>query len=178
MTIFGIIWLAVLVILMFSNIKYLFFFTILSSVLQCNNVLVLENSGIGPQVITSIAFIIKVFLLRKQDLKIKINKKMLALEFLCILLLIVAFVSLVVNDALNKNLLRYLQLTVYVICFIAMTKISDRVKEDDIYFTIRNITIFLIVVGFLQLLITTGIFPRFSIIETLLYNDSTTSNVY
>lgn len=178
MTVFGFIWISILIIAMFYNIKYLFLLTILSSVFQCNNVLVIGNSGIGPQVITSIVFIFRVLMLRKHNLKIKIYKNFLPLEIACISLLFVALISLIVNNNLNENILRYFQLVVYVLCFIAMSKIASCIEEDFIYKCIRNISIFLVCVGFLQLLITTGIFPRLGIINTLLYNDTLTDVMY
>lgn len=178
MTIFGVIWIALLMLAMFLDIKYLFVLTILSSVFQCNNILIIGGSGIGPQVITSIFFIIRIFLLRKHYFKIKINKRFLPLEFASISLLLIALFSLLINNNLNENILRYMQLVLYVLCFIAMSKISEYIEEDFIYASIKYITIFLIYVGFLQLLITTGHFPRLGIIKTLIYNDTLSDVIY
>ena len=178
MTIFGVIWIVILIGSMFLDIKYLFFMTILSSVFQCNNVVVIGNNGIGPQIITSIAFCIRVFILKKHEFKIKISKNFLAIEIACIILLLITFMSLIVNNTLIENILRYLQLVMYVLCTIAMSKISNDIEKNYVHSTIKNITIFLIGVGFLQLLITTGILPRLGIIRTLLYNDTLSEVVY
>ena len=58
MTIFGILWMLLIVICMFSSFENIAALTIISATIQCSNVLVLNGSGIGPQVITSIAFIL------------------------------------------------------------------------------------------------------------------------
>lgn len=178
MTIFGVIWIVILIGSMFLDIKYLFFMTILSSVFQCNNVVIIGNNGIGPQIITSIAFCIRVFILKKHEFKIKISKNFLAIEIACIILLLITLMSLIVNNILIENILRYIQLVMYVLCVIAMSKISNYIEEKHVHSIIKNITIFLIVVGFLQLLITSGIFPRLGIIKTLLYNDTLSATVY
>lgn len=178
MTIFGIIWVVLIVIFMFKDIKYLFVLTILSSIFQCNNVIAIQNVGIGPQIITSIALIIKVFILRKFDFKVKINKKMLALNISLVLLLVVAFLSLVLNNNLQIVCLRYIQLISYFLCFIAMSKIGEYIEEEFVYKLIRYTTIFLVSEGFLQILITSGIFPRLKIINILFYNDTISNVIY
>lgn len=62
MTLFGAIWVAALVWSFFKKDDgYILFMLLLSGVMQCNNVLVLGGSGIGPFVITSIVFIIRYF---------------------------------------------------------------------------------------------------------------------
>lgn len=176
MTIFGILWIGALIIAAFRNIKLLFVLTILSSVLQCDNVFVINGTGIGPQVITSIVFIMKVFLIKKDDWKT--NKKFFLIAISCISILIVALISLIINNKLNENFLRYMQLVAYVVCFICMSKISNEIDEDFIYSCITGITIFLITVGFIQILITTGFLPRLSIIKELLYNDTLSDVIY
>lgn len=178
MTVFGVIWIVLLIGAIFLNIKYLFLLTILSSLFQCNNVLIVGNNGIGPQIITSIVLCIRVFILRKHDSKIKINKNFFQIEVFCITLLLIALISLIVNNKLIENILRYMQLVVYVLCTIAMSKISNDIEKNYVHSIIKGITVFLIGVGFLQLLITTGILPRLEIIRTLLYNDTLSDAVY
>lgn len=178
MTIFGVIWLGMLIISMFFDIKYLFLLTILSSVFQCNNVFVFQGTGIGPQVITSLVFVLRVFLLRKHNFKIRLNKNFIILEILCIVLVFIAFISLLINQKLSNSFLRYMQLVIYVLCFIAMSKVSEHIDDNFVYLCIKKISIFLITIGFLQLLITTGHFPRLWLIRELIYNDTLSDVVY
>lgn len=178
MTIFGIIWIICLIVAFCLDVKYLFILTILSSTLQCDNVIIIGNNGIGPQIITSIVFIIKVISLKKFDMKLRINKKFLNLEFACIFLAIIAGFSLIINNVLSDKLLRYLQLIIYIICFIAMSKISKYIDENFIHKSLKGITYFLLIVGFIQLLITTGKIPRLEIFKILLYNDTLSDVIY
>ena len=176
-TIFGLIYTLALIIVMFRDIKYLFVLTILSSVFQCDNVLVIGNIGIGPQIITSFAFLIKAIYIKKDELFI-IKKKFLPIEIMALLMLLVAFISLAINGKLTDNILRYIQLVIYVLCFISMSKISDLIDNKFIHNTIKHIAVFLITIGFIQLLITTGILPRLNIIKELFYNDNLSNVIY
>ena len=177
MTIFGVIYLIILIFAFFTNIKVLFALTIFSSVLQCDNVFVLGDTGIGPQVITSLVFLLKVILIKK-DKFLVINKKFILIESSSVLLLIIAFVSLLVNNNLEKTIFKYLQLVIYVLCFIAMSKVSKFIDNEFVHKVIKYLTIFLIIMGFIQLMITTGILPRFTIIKELFYNDNLSDVVY
>ena len=57
MTIFGLLWMILIVIsMLMPNLNAMMFLTLLSSTIQCSNVIVMGGSGIGPQVITSAAF--------------------------------------------------------------------------------------------------------------------------
>ena len=177
MTIFGTIYIVILIFAFFTNIKNLFVLTIFSAVLQCDNVFVIGNIGIGPQVITSFVFLIKVILIKKEKFLI-INKKVLLIEISALLLMIISFISLIVNNKLGNEFLRYLQLVIYILCFIAMSRVSDLIDNKFVHKCIKYLSVFLIVIGFIQLMITTGILPRFTIIKELLYNDNISDVIY
>ena len=73
MTIFGIIWILIILYCFFQkDIKYMVFITLFSMVLQCANVFAFENFSVGPQVVTNLIFVIRYFIHKK---KIIINKK-------------------------------------------------------------------------------------------------------
>lgn len=177
MTIFGAIYIIILIFAFFTNIKFLFALTIFSSVLQCDNVFVIGSAGIGPQVITSFVFFIKVILIKKDKFLI-INKKILLIEISAFLMLIISFISLIVNNKLENVIFRYLQLIIYFLCFIAMSKVSDLIDNKFVHKCIKYLSVFLIIVGFIQLMITTGLLPRFTLIKELLYNDNLSNVIY
>ena len=177
MTIFGIVWCTLLLVsLIRSNIEGLIFLTILSSTLQCDNVFVGGKVAVGPQVITSIVFLLKM-ILDKNDYKIKIRRNAIGIQMSILLLFVVALFSSMRNDCLDKNFMRIVQLLVYVLCFLFMYKAGEKVNSEFVYNSMRRITIFLLIVGGVQLLITCGWLPRLSLIKTFIYNDSAL-NVY
>lgn len=178
MTLFGLLWILLIVICMIKkNPGWMVAITIIASTLQCNNVMVLGTTGIGPQVITSIMMVIKAILLNKQ-LKIKIYKNSKGVLLATILLFLVVLVASVCNGVISQNYLRVAQLFVFITCFFCMFGIGKYLDDKYIYKLIRRITIFLVIVGFIQIGITSGIFPRLGIIQTLLYNDTLSDVVY
>ena len=177
MTIFGTIYIIILIFAFFTNIKVLFALTIFSSVLQCDNVFVIGDVGIGPQVITSLVFLIKAFIIKRKSIFI-INKRILLLEASTILLLFVSLISLIVNNNLENTVFKYLQLVIYVFCFIAMSKVSYLIDNEFVHKCIKYLSVFLITMGFIQLMITTGVLPRFTIIKELFYNDNLSNVIY
>ena len=178
MTFFGLLWILLIIIcLMKKNPCWMIGLTILSSTLQCNNVLVIGGAGLGPQIITSIMMIIKTITLNK-SLKITIYKKSKGMLFAVILLFLVALFSSVHNNVISKNYLRIIQLLVYIICFFCMFGMGKYLDDKYVYRIMRRITIFLVITGFIQLGITSGAFPRLNIIQILLYNDTLSDVVY
>lgn len=175
MTIFGIIWIMLLILSLFVNIKMMFALTIISSVLQCDNVLIIGENGVGPQIVASIFFIIKVLLLYRKNRQESFNQNTknfrLLMLFLLGLLAIIVF-STIYNNAFQYSSLRVVQFGIYVICFYCMNRIGIKLDAKFIYTFIRTLTIFLLIIGFIQLLITTNIIPRFNIMTVLFYNDS------
>ena len=178
MTLFGIIWIILIIICMIqNNPKWMIGITVLSSTLQCDNVLVIGDSGLGPQVITSIAMIAKTFLICR-SWKIKIQKKAIGIQLSVIILFLVVLLSSIKNDIISLNILRVLQLLVYIICFFCMYKVGKLVDDNYIYRLLRKLTIFLVIIGFIQIGITSGILPRIRLIQMLFYNDTLSDVVY
>lgn len=178
MTFFGVIWLMILLIaFILPKINVLFFLTILSSTLQCSNVIIIGEIGIGPQVITSAAFILKI-LLEQKGLCIKIRRSVIALQLSVLAMFIIILVSSIYNHTLAEKVTRVLQLLIYICCYFAMYEASEKLEPSFIYNTIRRITAFLLVVGFIQVLMTTGVLPRFLLVTELLYNDTISGSIY
>lgn len=178
MTLFGIIWFAILLYAFIqSKVKYLVFLTILSSTIQCSNVLVIGNSGIGPQILTSIIFIMKMMMIDKKH-RLKISRKAILLQISCFFVLLAVFISSIRNNVLGTQLLRIIQLVIYILCFYYMYSAGRYVDRSFIYKTLRKVTIFLLVVGIIQFLITSGVFPRLNIITELFYNDNLSDAIY
>ena len=71
MTIFGIIWILIAIRLFFiKDIKPMIVFTIIGMIMQCTNVIEFGKFACGPQLITSIIFIIKSIKYRVNDFKL------------------------------------------------------------------------------------------------------------
>ena len=131
MTIFGILWMLLIVICMFSSFENIAALTIISATIQCSNVLVLNGSGIGPQVITSIAFILRVWLSRR-NFKITLYRQKIELIIGVTFLNLSVLLSSVVNSVLSKNFARMAQLYVYAFCFFSMFYVGKFVADNFI----------------------------------------------
>lgn len=178
MTIFGLLWMILILIsMLMPNLNAMIFLTLLSSTIQCSNVIVMGGSGIGPQVITSAAFVIKM-LIYKKNKKIKIRRDVLGIQLGVILIFAMVLISSCANNTLLTNSLRIMQLLTYILCFLVMYNAGESVDIEFVYKTIRKMTIFLLVIGIVQISITTGILPRFSIIQMILYNDNLSDAIY
>lgn len=178
MTIFGVLWIALILIgMLMPNLNAMIILTLLSSTIQCSNIIVLGGNGIGPQVITSAAFVIKM-LLHRQNLKIRIRHGVLGIQIGVILIFIMVLISSCANDTFGTNFLRVIQLFIYILCFFMMYRAGEAVDAEFVYRTLKKITVFLLAVGAVQFLITSGILPRLSIFQTIFYNDDLSGVIY
>lgn len=174
MTAFGLIWLY-LIFFCYTrkNIKYMVYLTLYSMVIQSSNVISIGNLSVGPQIITNIAFIFLYFI-NNCSMKIKKNtmySNILILMFGCVI------ISSILNNSLIINLLKIMQLLTYMISFSIMVKLYNKIDKEDIHNCFRNITIFVLVMGIIQFITTSGILPRIPVISYLFYNEHT-ENVY
>lgn len=176
MTIFGILWIFILL-YCFRRKKDIAFLTIISATLQCSNVFVIGSVGVGPQIITSIAFCIKMVINNKG--RIRLWKKSISTIFSIILTLYVylLFIS-IKNGVLNDCIIKLIQLGIYLICFYFMFELGEKLTNEEIYSFVRKLTITVLIIGFIQFGITSGILPRLSIVGALLYNDPNKEVVY
>lgn len=175
MTIFGMIWLSIAVFAFcLKDIRPLIVMTILGSVFQCNNVIALAGTGIGPQIITSAMFVIRVLILRLG--RWRPRRAMRTIRIGTIVVLLAVFLSLYTNeDAVADQPLSYklriLQLCTYIACAWAMSSVSSLVDNQFVFKMVLYITVFLLAVGVLQLAITSGLVPHLTLVNELLYND-------
>ena len=176
MTLFGLIWI-IMLIYCFSDVKKILTLTIISATIQCSNVFEIAGTGIGPQVITSLAFIVRM-VFTKDGLIIHKKSKGKDLCLLMLLLLAVIVISNIINGSVLSSLFKVLQLAIYMVCFFYMLKAGQYIDNGYLYKLIRRLTIFLLIVGFVQFGITSGILPRLGIVKTLLYNDTTNEFIY
>lgn len=179
MTLFGAIWI-LLIISCFSKIENIVVLTIISSTLQCNNVLQISGIGIGPQVITSLCLVVRVMfsIIKNSETRIKIKNYSFRLKLSVFIMFAIITISSILNSVLGSNYARLAQIAAYIICFYAMFYCGKYIDEKFIYRIIKKTTIALIVIGFVQFGITSGLLPRLSIVKTLLYNDTSETVIY
>ena len=168
MTLFGFIWLLLILFSFFSsNIKYILFLTIFSMILQCTNIVDTSSIQFGPQVITCLFFIIYYILKIKNIKKLKIPT--MAISLICIYLVIL--LSSFINSTSIIIYLRIIMLGIYIVTFIIMFNLNKQLEDQTIYKIIKIITLFVLIMGIIQILTTSGKFDRIGIISSLFYND-------
>lgn len=170
MTLFGVIWMLIAFFLFFRDIKKLLVLTILGMVIQCSNVFLVGNQGIGPQVVTSTLFIIRT-VVSKDGLKIKLTKRNALIKFSIVGLFVAVVLSTVANGLLSNKALSVLQLLIYVECFFCIAKVSELLTDEYVYKTVKRLTVFVIVLGIVQILITSNILPRLWLFSQIFFNE-------
>ena len=170
MTVFGIIWITIVgYCFIQKDIKYMAFITLFFMTFQCVNVINFGAFVVGPQILTSLLFIVKSLIYK--GFVIKLDKNNIFENILWVVLLGVVVYSSIYNGVLETNWLRVLQLFIYIFAFKYFALIKDDLSFDFIYNSIRSINIFLIIIGVLQVLTTMNILPLRSILEIFVYND-------
>lgn len=178
MTIFGMIWILLILICMIRpKMDGFVFLTLASSVFQCSNVFVFGDIGVGPQIITSAAFVGWITVTRA-DFRLRIRKPVAGVQVGVWAIFAVVMLSSILNRTGGRSVLRILQLFIYILCFLCMYRAGESIHEDFTYKAMKCLTIFLLVVGGVQFLITSGIIPRLQIMSTLFYNDNLSDVVY
>lgn len=177
MTLFGCIWFCIIVWdFVKKSINNTVFLTILFMTFQSTNVLYVNGSGIGPGVLTSIYCILKIIIV--QRFRIRKLEQPVAAFITSIFMLFIIYLSLVLNSVFGHSVLLFLQVAVYIICFISIQFIRKPVSKDLIYQTIRKIIIFHVIFGVIQILTTINVLPLRPFLNTLFYNDPSTDVVF
>lgn len=180
MTLFGIIWLFIMAYCFKKkNNTYMIFATLLFMTFQCSNVLYLgSGKGVGPQVLTSICFIIKYLISTNFKLtRIKKNKSFFASLSLTILMLVI-ILSGVINNSFAGKVLVSIQLAIYVVAFFFMMRATRKMDRELLYKIARSVIVFVVVVGFVQWFVTM-FFPSGRIIlKYIFYNDNDANNIF
>lgn len=172
MTLFGAVWLCILIVAFIkNNASMLVTMVLLSSTLQSSNVIVINGQGIGPQIITSGIFVIWFATTQLWSRKFRISTAFFTKEKFLMLLMIYIILNAVRTDTLISNLLRIIQLFIYIMCFFTMKNISVKLDDTYVYSTIKKISVFILAVGVVQVLCTTNIIPRYWFIRDIFWND-------
>lgn len=172
MTLFGIFWIAYLLHCLSKKGMYHMFFALsLSMVLQCDNVFHFGSIGIGPQITTSIFFII--YYSFKNQFKFPIQKENGLMLIGLVMLLFPIFISL--ND---QNGIRILMLLFYIICSMVVVGVAKYLLYDELYEILYRISLIVLIIGFLQIPMTMGIVPKLWIFKSFIYNDVSSAQFY
>ena len=145
---------------------------LISSTLQSSNVFVVNGQGIGPQIITSGVATLYFMAPQIRKMKVRVSKSFATTNKVLILLLAYIVFDAVRTKTLGTNILRILQLLIYVLCFFEMKNVGETLDDDYVYCTLKKLSIFILVVGVFQVLATTNIIPRYWFIRDIFWNDS------
>ena len=174
MTLFGCIWFCIIV---WDFVKKPINNTVfLTMTFQSTNVLYINGSGIGPGVLTSIYCILKIIII--QRFRIRKLEYPVSAFITAIFMLFIIYLSLVLNSVFDDSALLFLQIAVYIMCFISIQFIRKVVSIDSIYRIIRKIIIFHVIFGVVQILTTINVLPLRSVLNILFYNDPSTDVVF
>lgn len=168
-TIFGVVWFILLVFCFFNrNRNSLIFLLLLSMVFQSTNVVVIMgNVGVGPQIITCSAYFFRILFYDRVS-EIMISKFSIVTLFFCVIVTI----SALVNKIERLTIVLYLlQLYIYVLCFTSIIKYSDKYDIEVVQGYIIKITWFVVIMGIIQFLMSCLIIPKFSLFQSLFYNE-------
>ncbi len=187
-TLFGLVWLIIIAIaFFFGKTKNMIALTFLSMVFQASSVIVISETGVGPQLITSSLMIVWSFTRYRSFANVNYKTQQTKFERasrMCVLLLILAIiVSYLKNSKLytiNSSVywLLFIQLLIYVGCFLCCFNVGKSVSATDIRKIIIGTITFVSIVGLVQFLLTVNILPKNSFIELLLYTKDTDSAYY
>lgn len=178
-TLFGVIWILLLIVAFFlKDLRFIVALTLFSMVLQCNNVIVLDETAVGVQVFAVLVALIRFVLLPRRNGSFE--KPMKSLFAAPVLLLVyMVFISLVVHGELDQKLIRILMIAVYALfAFIIYRKqLTQGIDEQWLEKTIDTITVIVLVVGLLQYLACAGVSFLRPILTTWIFNDTENGNV-
>jgi hypothetical protein len=175
MTLFGIIWIFILIFILFKPTQYLLAALIFSSIFQATSVVNIGGRGIQPFFFTEIFFILKFLFVHKNFKTIRINKTVKVL-FLFLFICIISAIfypeifrgievypgNLGIDDNVefggkhlsysSSNMVQSIFLTVHVITFYMIYLKADVIDTQFIWKSIILTTSTFIILGFLQYL--------------------------
>lgn len=175
-TIFGLIWIAIIICVSFSkSVRNLLFFTLLSMVFQCNNIILIGQTAIGTQIFTVSYTIVRCLFCSKTKNTDKISNKFCAVFFSIIIAILM---SLVVNQSFSfSNIIAFLMIVVY---FAFSVIIKNKKMNIDLQWLerVENIIVmFVLIVGILQVLCKSGMSFLNGFLTTFIYNDALNTDV-
>lgn len=173
-TLFGCIWLLIMFWCFFSKkSQTLITLTLISMIFQCTNVIEINNQGIGPQLFTSIAFIIRSYFV-KSTLSVKQNYTHLFSSILFFIFYL--SINSLYYNSLQNNILNILQLLIYIYCAIRLNKFRNLINEKILTNQFLFIVKFMVYFSPIQFLATKGFISR-DLLVPLFFNDMG-ENVY
>lgn len=130
-------------------------------ILQSTNVIEIGGTGIGPQVFTSLLFIIYSFSLNYRE---SVNAKYLFIYFLYSILLMYMYLTS------PNNFLVIGQLGIYTLCAYRLYKLRSILSEIEYSDFIYKMSKFFVLFCFVQLLCSINILPKF-ILKDIFFNE-------
>ena len=175
-TLFGILWCLILFwAFLEKNFQKMLVVTCISMVFQCNNILVINGTGIGTQVFTVLVACVRLLLVVSRNEK---EKKPKFVFWLLILLLLVLIMSMFVNNTFEKKqLIPLLILIVYTIFFVLLYWKRVVVEAKWLEKVEDAIMIIILSVGILQVATKMWNLPLNLVLRTFIYNDVNNSDV-
>lgn len=175
-TLFGILWCGVLAWAFFqAQFQKMLFVTCLSMIIQCNNVIILNGTGVGPQAITVLVACIRLLLVTSTNEREKKPK------YICpflIVLLCVLVLSMEINGTFeDKQLIPLIMLIVYTIFFLLLHGKKIVIEEKWLEKVEDIIMSIILIVGFLQVATKMWDLPLNLVLRTFIYNDVNNSDV-
>ena len=132
-----------------------------SMILQSTNVIEIGSTGIGPQVFTSLLFILYSYSLNYREY---VNSRYLLIYLLYSILLMYMYITS------PNSFLVIGQLGIYTLCAYRLYKLRSVLTEDDYSDFICKISTFFIIFCFVQLLCSINILPKF-ILKPIFFNE-------
>ena len=176
-TFFGVLWLLLLLILFLrQDLKVIILVLLLSMVLQCDNVVIVDGKGVGPQIITSLYFcIVSIFMCSNKRL---VKKTKVSLPFLFVLsfFCFYVFLSVLKFNSLKEQFQDVMMLFIYLSTSICLYLVRRNISDRDLCIIMGVLFKFLLIMGALQFLVTSKLLPKWLLTE-LFFND-TSENIY
>ncbi len=170
MTLFGVLWILISI-YCFSrrDIRYMVSILIFSMTLQCNTVIQIGALSSGPQLYTSLLFILK-FLIWKKGKVSKFSNWLEKSIFLLLIYIVIqtCFLSTNITYVL---IFKIIQLFIYGFTCFFLGQVARQLNEEYVYRLIKSLTIFLLIVGGLELLIGFFNISRENPLKYLIYNE-------
>lgn len=177
MTLFGIVWILFLLYFIFrQDLEKIIFMTLLSAVFQCNNVILINGSGIGPFIISSIVLLLYYTFFMKKRLTFSRRFDFVFISQLLVFAAVIISVILNKNTFDSKNIIRIIQLLVYILTFNVIRNIFNYRKYDYKKMLVYIID-FVLIIGIFQFLCSLNVIPRNFIFNAFIYNDINNSNI-
>lgn len=141
MTIAGLIWIAIIIVVILKNdIKDMLLLLLVCMTLQACNVIIINGQGIGPGVLTALIFVI--YALFHAHFRICLEKRKWPIFVSLFLVMIIPFITSMLNEKLFSTWLVILQLWVYGSCFLVIQCGVAKISRIDLYNIVRKLIVF------------------------------------